>query len=154
MRMENGLLVNVPEIHDIVKQADVFAMGFRLFSERLLIDTRFDAGDPEGPCAMPMVAIVDPVPTVQERFFWLGQHRPSLGLPQNFMFVFWPHSIAYLEESGVWAAVTDRIVPLGFDGAARTCDAALEDLLRRERAANVDAITGERYQTLWSAEPA
>jgi hypothetical protein len=43
--------VNVPEIHDIVKQADVFAMGFRLFSERLLIDTRFDAGDPEGPCA-------------------------------------------------------------------------------------------------------
>jgi len=154
MRMENGLLVNLPEIEDIVKQADVFAVGFRLFPERLLIDTRFTEGDPEGPCGMPMVAIVDPVPTLQERFFWLGQHRPALGMPEDFMFFFWPHSMAYLEESGLWAAVKQRIVPLGFTGAAATCDAAFDDLVRRERAANVQAITGERYQTLWSAEPA
>jgi hypothetical protein len=70
------------------------------------------------------------------------------------MFFFWPHSVAYLEESGLWAAITERIVSMGFAGAARTLDDAFADLLRREHAANVDAITGERYQTLWSAEPA
>jgi hypothetical protein len=129
-----------------VESADVFAAGFRLFPERLLIDTRHN--DQE----MPMVAIVDPVASVQERFFWLGQHRPSLGMPQSFMFFFWPHSVRFLEDSGLWAKIRDRVVVSGFSGARETCDAAFEDLVTRERAANVDAVTGQRYQTLWSAE--
>ena len=152
MHTENGLLVDLKEIHTIVNNADVFAAAFHLFPERLLIDTRFDPHDRDGACAMPMVAIVDPVATVQERFFWLGQHRPTLGMPKNFMFFFWPHSIRYLEESGVWAAIRERVVSSGFAGAAGTIDAALQDLYARERRANVDAVRGERYQTLWAAE--
>ncbi|MEX2245386.1 MAG: hypothetical protein WEC75_01750 [Dehalococcoidia bacterium] len=154
MRTENGVLVNLGEIHEIVKEADVFAAGFRLFPERLLIDTRHDDADPDGSCGMPMVAIVDPVATVQERYFWLGQHRPTLGLPQSFLFFFWPHSIAYLEESGLWEAIRERVVGSGFSGALETCDAALRDLGQRERAANVAAIIGEHHQTLWSAPEA
>jgi hypothetical protein len=144
--------VDLGEIQDIVKNADVFAAAFRLFPERVLIDTRYDAADPDGPCAMPMMAIVDPVATVQERFFWLGQHRPTLGMPRNFMFFFWPHSIRYLEESGVWAAIRERVVGSGFAGAAETCEQALRDLYRREHAANVDAIRGDKYQTIWAAQ--
>ncbi|HLB23893.1 MAG TPA: hypothetical protein VJP07_07345 [Dehalococcoidia bacterium] len=151
MYTENGLLVDLGQIDQIIKDADVFAVGYQLFPERMLIDTRHDASDPDGPCGLPMVAIVDPVATVQERFFWLGQHRPSLGMPQSFMFFHWPHSIRYLEESGVWERIRARIVYSGFDGAAETCDAALQDLYRREHAATVDAIRGERYQTLWAA---
>ena len=60
MYTENGLMVDVGEIRDIVKSADVFAIGFRLFPERLLIDTRYDSDE------TPMVAIVDPVESVQE----------------------------------------------------------------------------------------
>jgi hypothetical protein len=146
MYTENGLLVDLGEIENTVKHADVFAAGFRLFPERLLIDTRYDDRE------MPMVAIVDPVSSVQERFFWLGQHRPSLGMPQNFMFFFWPHSARYLQESGLWEKICARVVSPGFDGARETCDAALEDLVARERAANVDAIRGQRYQTIWSLE--
>lgn len=145
MYTENGLLVDVSEIESIVKDADVFAAGLRLFPERLLIDTRHDDRE------MPMVAIVDPVESVQERFFWLGQHRPSLGMPKNFMFFFWPHSVRFLEESGLWAKIRERVVASGFAGAGETCDAALRDLTERERAATVDAIQGQRYQTLWSA---
>ncbi len=78
MYTENGLLVDIAEIDEIVRNADVFAAGFRLFPERLLIDTRHDENE------MPMVAIVDPVATLQERFFWLGQHRPSLGTAEGF----------------------------------------------------------------------
>ena len=150
MYTENGLLVDLREIDRIVKQADVFAMSFRLFPERVLIDTRHDAADPEGPCALPMVAIVDPVPSVQERFFWLGQHRPSLGMPKKFMFFMWPHSIRYFEESGVWDRIKSRLLGSGFEGAQETADAALRDLYKREYQATVEAISGERYETIWT----
>lgn len=151
MYTEHGLLVDIKEIDNIVSNADVFAVGFRLFPERLLIDTRYDDGDPQGSSATPLVAIVDPVQSVQERFFWLGQQRPTLGMPRNFMFFFWPHSVRYLEESGIWERIKHRVVSSGFGGAAETCDEALRDLLARERKATVEAITGGRYQTLWSA---
>jgi hypothetical protein len=154
MYTENGLLVDLSEINEIVAGADVFAAAFRLFPERILIDTRYDAADPEGPCGMPMVAIVDPVSTLQERYFWLGQQRPTLGAPEHFKFFFWPHSIRYLEESGVWSAIRERVLSSGFQGAAETCDAALRDLYQREHAANLDAIRGDRYQTLWATNPA
>lgn len=144
-------MVDLSEIRTIIAESDVFAAAFRLFPERLLIDTRFDGEDPGGPSGMPMVAIVDPVQSMEERFFWLGQHRPSLGAPQGFNFFFWPHSVRFLEESGVWAAVCDRIVATGFPGAADTCAAALADLAARERAATVEAIRGEHYHTVWAA---
>jgi hypothetical protein len=145
MSMEHGALVDIGEIRNIVANADVFAVGFRLFPERLLVDTRSDRNE------LPMVAIVDPVETVQERFFWLGQHRPTLGMPQSFMFFFWPHSVRYLEESGLWQEIRARIEGRGFAGAVETCEAALQDLLIRERAATIDAISGQRYRTLWAA---
>ncbi len=143
--------MDLTEIETILQDADVFAVGFRLFPERLLIDKRFD-DDHTGGCGMPMVAIVDPVETLQERYFWLGQHRPSLGVPKNFLFFQWPHSLRYLEESGAWSRIRERIVHLGFNGAAETCDAALRDLIQRELRATIDAIRGTHYQTLWSAQ--
>jgi hypothetical protein len=154
MYTENGLLVDIAEIEHIVKHADVFTAAFRLFPERLLIDTRHDPSDPDGASGTPMVAIVDPVVSIQERFFWLGQHRPSLGMPESFEFFFWPHSTLYLEESGLWHMIRDRIVHSGFAGARETVDAALRDLIVRERAATIDAITGSQHETLWSAREA
>jgi hypothetical protein len=151
MYTENGLLVDISEITDIVRHADVFAVSFRLFPERLLIDTRYDDEDTSGACTLPMVAIVDPVASVQERFFWLGQHRPALGMPEHFMFFHWPHSVRYLDESGVWNRIRARVTSTHFAGARETCDAALRDLVDRERAATIDAVNGARYQTLWSA---
>lgn len=151
MYTENGLLVDLDEIQHIVKHADVFSAAFRLFPERILIDTRYDPAEPDGPCGTPMVAIVDPVGTVQERYFWLGQHRPMLGMPKRFMFFFWPHSIRYLEESGIWTAIRERASEAGFPGAAETSDAALRDLYSRELSASRDAIRGEKYQTIWSS---
>ena len=155
MYTENGLFVDLQEIETIVQHADVFAVGFRLFPERLLIDKRHDerveGNGASASCGLPMVAIVDPVESLQERYFWLGQHRPALGMPKTFMFFLWPHSVRYLEESGVWNRIRDRIVSSGFAGAGETCDEALRDLVKRERAATVDAIRGARYQTIWRA---
>lgn len=151
MHTENGLLVDLDQIGRVARESDVFAVAFRLFPERLLIDARHDEKDPDGPCGMPMVAIVDPVATVQERFFWLGQHRPTLGMPRNFQFFYWPHSVRYLEESGVWRLIRDRLVATGFDGAAATCDEAIRDLVLRERAANLAAVKGDGFHAVWEA---
>jgi len=151
MYTENGLLVDLGEIREIVTNADVFTGAFRLFPERLLVDTRHDPTDASGECSTPMVAIVDPVASVQERFFWLGQHRPSLGMPAKFMFFYWPHSIRFLEESGIWEAVRERVAGIGFDGARQTCDDAIADLKVRERAVEAAAIRGVRFQTLWAS---
>lgn len=151
MHTENGPLVDLRQVEQIVNRADVFTIAFRLFPERLLVDTRHDANDAGGPCGMPMVAIVDPVESVEDRYFWLGQHRPGLGSPESFMFFYWPHSIRYLEESGIWAAVRGRVIPEGFAGATETLRAALADLYGREHAAQVEAIRGEKHQTLWEA---
>lgn len=137
--------MDITNIESVVNDADVFALGFRLFPERLLIDTRYDERE------MPMVAIVDPVETLQERYFWMGQHRPTLGMPAQFHFFFWPHSVRYLEESGVWEKICRRVVASGFTGARETCDAALEDLRQRELQATCGAIRGEHYETLWEA---
>ncbi|MDP9237507.1 MAG: hypothetical protein M3P30_08960 [Chloroflexota bacterium] len=151
MYTENGRLVNLAAIESIVHSADVFTASFRLFPERLLIDTRYDSAGEGGPCGTPLVAIVDPVESIMERFFWLGQHRPSLGMPNSFEFFFWPHSTLYLEECGLWATIRDRIGHSGFGGSRETCDDALRDLVARERRATIDAIRGHRYETLWAA---
>jgi hypothetical protein len=148
MYTENGLVIDLDQVRRVVREADVFTIAFRLFSERLIVDTRSDAADDRS--ATPMVAIVDPVATVEERFFWLGQHRPSLGTPRNFMFFYWPHSVGYLVESGIWAAVRGRVVSDDVEGSSATCNDALADLTARERRANVDAVRGERHHTLWS----
>lgn len=150
MYTENGVVIDLDQVRRVIRESDVFTIAFRLFPERLIVDTRAEPADER--CSTPMVAIVDPVATVEERFFWLGQHRPSLGTPQNFMFFYWPHSVGYLAESGIWAAVRGRVVSDDIAGSSETCNAALADLIDRERRANVDAIQGERHHTLWAVQ--
>jgi hypothetical protein len=77
---ENGLLVDLAEVEKVVDLCDVFTVVFGLFAERLLVDTRCEGE--EGP----LVALVEPVASVEERFFWLGQRRPAFGPPERFMF--------------------------------------------------------------------
>lgn len=147
MAAEHGVLINTTEVKEVVANADVFAIGFPLFPERLLVDTRSDATTP------PTARLVEPVASVQERFFWLGQHRPSLGMPQRFMFFFWPHSVAYLHESGVWETIRRRFLSdeTGGPGLA-DLDRALEELETKERNVYLGAIRGdERHKTIWSA---
>ncbi len=142
MYTENGLLVDVGEMRQVVAQADVLAVGFRLFPERLLVDSRHNEQE------TPLLQIVEPVPSVQERFFWLGKERPSLGTPERFGFFVWPHSIDLLEESGLWPAIRQRVAC--HPDADGMCRAALEDLRARERRATLAALRGDRFHNLWA----
>jgi hypothetical protein len=138
------MLIDLEELRNVVENADVFTIGFRLFPERLLIDTRNNDD------VTAMVRVVEPVTSVEERFFWLGKERPAFGVPESFSFFVWPHSLRYYEESGLSAMVRNRVG----SAAGDQVDEAIQQLIHLERLAERDAITGRNYHSLWEAAPA
>jgi hypothetical protein len=140
---ENGVLIDLFEVRRVVDTCDVFTVGFRLFPQRLLVDTRFNAE--EGP----LVSVVEPVATVEERFFWLGQKRPRFGMPQRFAFFIWPHSIAMLEELGLGERIRGRCRSALWPQGDAQVDEAFSQLRALERQTVLDAIRGRNCHTLW-----
>jgi hypothetical protein len=143
---ENGLLVDLTEVEKVVDLCDVFTIIFQTFPERLLVDNR------TSPREGPLVAVVEPVATVEERYHWLGRKRPSFGPPERFMFFLWPHTVAFLEQCGVIARIRCRCEASKWPEAVSMFDKALADLREKERRATRAAITGENYRTVWPAE--
>jgi hypothetical protein len=146
---ENGVMIDLEEVRKVVDNCDVFTIGFRLFPQRLIVDTR--TTNEEGP----MLELVEPVGTVEERFFWLGQRRPQFGVPQSFTFFVWPNSIRYLEESGMMDRIRQRIYPLDTEDGniGRSVAESMIRLHALESKATFDAIRGQNYHTLWEREP-
>jgi len=144
---ENGVTIDFSELQKVVDNCDVFTVGFRMFPERLIVDTRHT--DSDGP----MVEVVDPVATVEERFFWLGQRRPSFGVPQQFTFFVWPHSVPHFEESGLGDIVRRRVHVEDESGEiGRQMAKSIIRLHMLEQRATFDAIHGRNYHTLWEPE--
>ena len=103
MFSENGLLVDIDALKDSILSADIFVLGFQRFSKRLLIDTRSNHK------SEPLLAIVEPVNTANERYQWLLKHRPDFRLPETFLFAVWPHSIKYLTEIQIIEAIYSKM---------------------------------------------
>ena len=146
MFTENGLMVDLERVQKAVMESDVFTIGFLAFAERLLVDTR-TLGERCGP----MVALVDPVETVEDRFFWLGQRRPQLGVPERFTFFVWPHSLWLLERHGVVEELRSRCKIELWPEMSRQIDDLLDELRKLESRAVRNAVTGESFHTVWSA---
>lgn len=145
MFTENGVLIDLEELRRVVDECDVFTVGFRLFPERMIVDTR--SNDEVGP----MVEVVEPVNTVEERFFWLGKRRPEFSVPERFTFFIWPHSIGYFEESGVGDMIRRRIYPIEPETGSQMAHAMVQ-LYQLERRAVADAITGRNCHAIWPQE--
>ena len=139
---ENGMMVDLEELRKVVENADVFAIGFRTFPQRLIIDAR--SMDNEGT----MVRVVEPVATVEERFFWLGKERPSFGVPERFTFFVWPHSLRYFEESGLGQIIRERV----HSEAGNQVIESMHRLFALEHQSTIDAVTGKNYHTIWQRE--
>ena len=138
MFTENGVLIDFEELRKVIDSCDVFTVGFRLFPERMIVDTR-TTGE-EGT----MLEIVAPVGTVEERFFWLGQRRPKFGVPESFTFFIWPHSVRYLEESGMMDRIRQRIYPLDNENGANLPGAESDE--RRDQRAELPHDLGARTE--------
>lgn len=137
-------MIDLDEVRKVVDVCDVFTIGFHLFPERLVVDTRVQGE--EGP----LIEVVEPVDTVEERFFWLGKRRPSFGVPEQFTFFIWPHSVRYLHECGLTDRMRNRLTAAWAD-AGEAFDAEMSHVERLERRAVIEAIAGRNHHTLWSA---
>ena len=140
---ENGMLVDLEELRKVVDHADVFTIGFRMFPQRLIVDTRTTEN------AGPMVRVVEPVASVEERFFWLGTERPTFGAPERFTFFLWPHSVRYFDESGLGEMIRNRVYSLGFEQVGAEIAQSMHALIQLEQQATFDAIHGRNHHTLW-----
>ena len=139
---ENGQLVDMSAVDEAIDRADVLTVGFRSFPERLIVDSR------RNEAVGPMVRVVEPVGGVEERMFWLGRNRPQFGLPEQFTFFVWPHSIELFESLGLNATLLSHV---GGDGTAQLA-VALDELRRLERASQRASIDGDQWRTLWDAQ--
>lgn len=147
MHTENGLLVDLVEVEKVVDLCDAFTIIFRMFPERLLVDSR--TAEREGP----LVGLVEPVASVEERFHWLGRKRPNFGPPERFMFFLWPHSIVFLEQCSIAARIRRRCeaTPTFVGEGVAMFDRAMAELREKEQQATLAAIRGEDYRTIWPA---
>lgn len=143
MFSENGIEIDPERVNEVLRGADVLTVAFPLFPERLLFDTRTNGSDG------PMVAIVEPVASVQERYHWLGQHRGGFGAPEAFSFFAWPHTIRSLLERDILGPMRERLVESSPE-AGPVFDGVLAQLRRLElQAIGVAIRGGDPWRALW-----
>ena len=143
---KNGLQVDLEALRERLENADLIVIGFQAFAERLLLDAR------SSPTEGPLVAVVAPVSSVQERYAWLGKHRSSFGLPEDFTFAMWPHSISLIRDQDVLGPMGARMADVSneADLAMSRALARLEVLERR--AVREAVLGGPAWESLWPDE--
>ena len=143
--VDNDYTIDADDIATTIRSSDVVVLRFVAVGQRLLLD--FRTSDTEGP----LIRVVRPVSSVQERYKDLRRLRPRFPLPERIVALWWPRFARSLAASDVWDGVHARLSASGYAEAIAEASSAIEELVRLERCATVDAIVGEGYKTLWSA---
>ncbi len=139
--------IDLEEVRRVIDAADVLVVRFSVTDRRLVIDARTNETDG------PLIKVVPPVTSGEERFRALKVMRPRFKTPQRIMTFQWPRHARALVDAGVWDHLTRRVEALGWDGAAAQCEQAFADLLREERVIEEDAVRGgEGFKTLWAED--
>lgn len=144
MLTENGFGIDFDALNNILENGDVITVGFPMIAERLLVDTRTRPG--EGP----LVAFVEPVANVAERYLWLGKHRGSFGSPEAFSFFVWPQTMRSLRETNALAPLRARLARSSQE-AAEALDQVIDRLAEFEVEYHRSAVRGDQpaWHTLW-----
>lgn len=147
--MSDEFGVDLDEVYKVIDAAEVLVVRFHIVPKRLLIDFRTRGGE------KPLVKMVDPASSVEERFRSIKELRPQLPLPEKVMSFQWPRMTAVLVSSGVWDYMANRVVAVGGDELAAECARVLDEIKAAERLEVANAIRGnEHYQTLWERQGA
>jgi hypothetical protein len=134
--------IDLDEIRRVIDAAEVLVVRFSITDRRLLVDARTNQTDG------PLIRVVPPVASGEERFKALRAMRPTFPAPERIMTFQWPRHARSLVESGLWDYLARRIVAIG--AAADDCNAAIRELIATERQVEVAAIRGdESFKTLW-----
>ncbi len=143
--MEGNFLFEIDEVLRNVQEAEVMSIFFPSFRRALIIDTRSNTDDG------PMVRLMPMASSPQDRVRSIRKLRPGFPRLQNLTLIPWQRYVDSLVNLGVWEKIVKRIEESGDPKAIQACDAALTELHRLERQELVAAISGDNYQTIWSA---
>jgi hypothetical protein len=143
--VDNDFSLDVADIASTVQTHDVIAIGFVAVGQRLLLD--FRATEIDGP----LVRVVLPVKSVEERYRHLKQIRPRFGPPERIVAIHWPRFAGSLRTTKVWDEIMRRISESGHPEAVRKAEDALAELETLERKQQQNAITGEGFRTIWAS---
>ena len=132
----------------VFDEADVVVVRFHVIAQRLLIDARSAPDDP------PLIRLVPPVSSAEERYRYLQRERPRQPLPEHITVVGWPRYVQVMKDVGLWQRIQDRLVAAGGAEMARRCEEAFAAVRTAERAEVAAAIAGgEGYESLWERTP-
>ncbi len=145
--MDNDFNIDLVDIASTVGANDVITIRFVAVGQRLLLD--FRATEIDGP----LIKVVDPVKSVEERYRMLKKLRPRFSSPERIVSIWWSRFAYSLESTGIWAAVMERVTESGHVDAVRSAEETLSELLKLERMQQRDAVRGDGFKTLWSATP-
>jgi hypothetical protein len=110
----------------------------------LLIDARTSDDGP------PVIRLVMPVTSAEERYRYLQRLRPNATLPDHIAVLSWPRYIEVMRDAGLWERIVRRLVALGGEPLERRCAEVYSEIRAAERAEVVAAILGsEGYESLW-----
>lgn len=138
--------IDLDEVRRVIDAAEVLVVRFSVTDRRLLVDSR--TNDDTGP----LIRVVAPATSAEERFRSLKIMRPRFRVPERILTFQWPRHARALAEAGIWDQIARRLVALGWTDTAQQCDEAYTALIEAERSIEATAITGaEGFQTLWPA---
>lgn len=147
--MSDEFGVDLDEVFKVIDTADVLVVRFDIFQKRLLVDFRAKPG------VGPVILLVPPAESVEDRFRSIKKLRPEFPFPERVMSFQWPRSIRVLLASGAWQRIVDRMAALGGDDAIDGCARAMQQLEAEERNEVALAIRGaDHYQTVWERQRA
>jgi hypothetical protein len=146
--MDNDFSIDLVDITSAIRTSEVMTMRFIAVGHRLLLD--FRTSELDGP----MVRIVEPVKSIEERYRSLKRLRPRFAAPEKIVSVWWPHFTTSLETTGVWREVLERVTETGHPEAVRRAAAVLDELIALEREQHRNAVLGKGFTTIWSRSPA
>ena len=146
--MDPDFGVDIEEMGKVFDEADVVVVRFHVIAQRLLIDARSAPGD------MPLIRLVPPVSSAEERYRYLQRERPRLPLPEHITVVGWPRYVQVMRDVGLWRRLEERLVAAGGLEMQRLVDEAFEAVRSAERSEVAAAIAGgEGYESLWERTP-
>jgi len=136
--------IDLDEVRRVIDGAEVLVIRFSVTDRRLLIDTRSNEH------AGPMIKVVPPARSAEERFRAIKVLRPRFRVPERVVTFHWPRHARALGEAGVWDHIVRRLGACGSVDAAGQCDEAYRQLLDEERKMELNAIRGgQGFQTVW-----
>lgn len=143
--MDTDYGIDLEAIFEVIASAEVITFRFVTVPQRLLFDTRHT--ELEGP----LLRLVPQAASFEERFKAIKRLRPRFKLPEKITGIWWPRYVRSLADTGVWERLCARIRSSPFPQAADQCQEVWRELIQREQAEIINAVTGKGYHTVWTS---